>query len=70
MTRGHVRRHHALIEGALGAYVLHCVAYVAQIVTCVVNAESKEHLDQCLLNCNIVKHVANSLKSIQDLDVH
>ena len=50
--------------------MLHCVAYVAQIVTRIVNAESKEHLDQCLLNYNIMKHGGNSLKSIQDLDVH
>ena len=47
--------------------MLDCVAYVTKIVTCIVNAESKEHRDQCLLNCNIVKHVLNYLESIQDV---
>ena len=47
--------------------MLDCIAYVAQIVTRIVNAESKEYHGHCLLNCNIVKRVANSLKSIQDV---
>jgi hypothetical protein len=56
-----------LIEGALGAYVLDCVAYVAQTLTRIVNAESKVYHGHCLLTCNIVKHVANYLKSSQDV---
>ena len=46
--------------------MLDCVAYVSQIETPIVNAESKEHHGHCSLNYNIMKHDADSFKSIQD----